>query len=135
MKAPRWSRAQYQAYCEKHGTVPAPPARGKKGRLPRGKNKAEAGFEVWFKHQHPSLTLLYEPIKLRIDETCWFLPDYWCPETVTFYEVKGPYIYPDALMKFKAARAIHTWAKWQMWQCRDGAWRQIRKLPGETLEA
>jgi hypothetical protein len=134
VKAPRWSRAQYTEFCEKHGTVPAP--RRKKsvaGRTARrrGKNKTEFEFEAWFKYQHPSVSLLFEAIKLRIDETCWFLPDYWCPELSTFFEVKGPHIFEDAIVKFKAARALHTWCKFQMWQKWKGSWRQIRKLPGD----
>jgi hypothetical protein len=100
----------------------------------RGKNKTEADFEQWFKYRHPSLTLLYEPFKLRIDDTCWYLPDFFCPELMAFFEVKGPYLRDDAVAKFKAARALHPWARFSMWQKRLGSWRQIRKLPGEAQE-
>lgn len=139
VKGVRWSRAQYEAYLKRTGTIPAPQERRKKpvaGHTApkRGKTKTELEFELAFKREHPSMTLLYEAIKLRIDATCWYLPDYWCPELMTFYEVKGPYIYPDALIKFKAARAIHSWCRWEMWQCVKGNWRQIRALPGESLE-
>ena len=80
------------------------------------------------------MTLLYEGLKLQIDRSCWFLPDFWCPELMTFYETKGGHIYEDAVIKFKAARAIHSWARFEMWQKKLGVWRQIRKLPGEGLE-
>jgi hypothetical protein len=137
VKGVRWSRAQYQAYLERKG-VAAPTTRKKPvaGRTaPRkGKNKTEAEFEMWFKHQHPSLTILYEPLKLRIDATCVYTPDFFCPELLTFFEVKGPYVHEDSVIKFKAARAIHGWAKFSMWQKRLGGWREIRKLPGEVLE-
>lgn len=73
-------------------------------------------------------------MRLRIDATCWYLPDFWCPEMLTFFEVKGPHIYEDSVIKFKAVRAIHTWAHFEMWQRWLGSWRQIRKLPGEPLE-
>ena len=89
---------------------------------------------MWFRHQHPSLTLVYEPVKLRIDDSCWYLPDFYCPELFTFYEIKGPHIYEDSVIKFKAARALHKWCKFQMWQRWLGSWRQIRKLPGDSLE-
>jgi hypothetical protein len=132
----RWSRAQYEAYLKKTGTVPAPaPIRKrKKSPLPRGKTKAEMDFELWFFHEHPSLTLLYEALKLQIDRSCWYLPDFFCPELSTFYEVKGPWIAEDSIIKFKAARAIHTWARFMMFQKHLEVWRQIRRLPDEPLE-
>ena len=99
----------------------------------KGKTKVELEFEVWFKCEHPSMSLLYEVIKLRIDPTCWYLPDFFCPELVTFYETKGSHIYEDSVIKFKAARALHPWARWEMWQCLGGEWRQIRRLPGEEF--
>ena len=140
MKAPRWTRAQLKLYNEKHGTVPIPrrkkPVAGRTAPR-RGKNKTEADFEAWFKFQHPSLTILYEAIKLRIDETCSYCPDFFCPETLTFYEVKGTATASyaeDGIIKFKACRALYPCFKWQMWQKRKGNWRQIRKLPGEPQE-
>ena len=105
----------------------------------RGKNKTEADFEAWFKFQHPSLTILYEAIKLRIDETCSYCPDYWCPELMTFYEIKrskqsGGWQPEDGIIKFKACRAIHTWAKFRMYEKHYGEFREIRRLPGEGEE-
>jgi hypothetical protein len=129
-----WSRDQYEAYCRRTGTLPAPAEPRKKGATaPRGKNKTEAEFEAWFKREHPSCTLLFETIKLRIDATCWYLPDYFCPEMLTFYEVKNAWIAEDAVIKFKACRALYPWAKWKMIQKWRGEWREIRKLPGEEL--
>ena len=137
-----WSREQYEAYCRRTGQPVEP--RGKTlvevfaGKPPgptpiKGKNKTEKEFEAWYKHQHPSLTMLYEAIKLRIDRTCWFLPDFYVPEQQRFIEVKGPYIWPDALIKFKAARAMNTWARFQMWQKKKGIWMEVYAL--EETEA
>ena len=75
------------------------------------------------------MTVLYEPLKLRIDDTCWYTPDFWIPEMITFFEVKGGHAWEDSIVKFKAARAIHTWAKFEMHQKKLGVWRQIRNLP------
>jgi hypothetical protein len=138
-----WTPAQYDDYVRRTGrgkTLVEIFAEEKTKSMPRkskarrraGKTQAEKDFEVYLKFQHPSVTILYEPIKLRIDASCWYLPDYFCPELVTFYEVKGGYLWDDAIVKFKAARAIHSWAKFEMWQ-RDTErrWRQIRELPGE----
>lgn len=134
-----WTKQQYEDYCRRTGTIPAPQEGRKKpvaGRTApkRGKNKTELEFELRFKREHPSMTLLYESLKLRIDPTCWYLPDFFCPELMTFYEVKGGHLWDDAIVKFKAARAIHTYAHFEMWQCVKGSWRQIRRLPGESLD-
>ena len=129
----RWTRAQYEAYCKRTGTVSASPPRSSPA-APRGKNKTELEFELWFRYEHPSITLLYEVVKLQIDRSCWYLPDFFCPELSTFYETKGGHIYEDAVIKFKAARAIHSWARFEMWQKWQGSWRQIRKLPDEPLD-
>ena len=132
-----WSREQYQAFLAKKGIAAAStrkkPVAGRTASR-KGKNKTEAEFEVWFKYQHPSVSLFYEAVKLRIDTTCWFLPDYWCPELMTFFEVKGGYLWDDAIIKFKACRALYPWAKWKMFQKWHGEWREIRKLPDEGLE-
>jgi hypothetical protein len=127
MKPARWNRAQYAAYCQKLGVVWKKPTPVRKG-----KTRTEAEFEEWFAFQHPSLTILYEALKVRIDETCWYLPDFFVPEILTFYEVKGPHIFEDSIIKFKAARALHRWAKFTAWQKKNGVWREIRKLP-ETV--
>jgi hypothetical protein len=122
MKSPRWTRAQYVEYCKRTGVLPAPKPPVKKS---RGPNQTEAAFGRWFASRYPDCRLLFESIKLRIDSTCWFLPDYFCPELTTFYEVKGSKIWDDAIVKFKACRVIHPWAKWEMWQWKNGIWTQI----------
>jgi hypothetical protein len=135
-----WSREQYEAYCKRTGTpseLAKPQGKtlvevfaGKPpGPTPRkGKNKTESEFEAWFKRQHPSWSLIYEAVKLRIDRTCWYLPDFYVPEVQLFIEVKGPHIWEDSIIKFKAARVIHTWAKFSMWQKKKGAWMETRAL-------
>lgn len=132
MKAPRWSRSQYIEYCKKTGTVPEPPRKSPvAGRTApgKGKNKTEEAFEMRFRFEHPQCSLLYEAVKLRIDGTCWYLPDFFAPELMTVYEVKGPHVYEDSVIKFKAARAIHGWLRFEMWQLCGGVWREIRRLP------
>jgi hypothetical protein len=139
-----WSRDQYEDYCRRTGQVSEfvkpigktlvevfagekKPVAGRTA--PRkGKTKTESEFETWYKFGHPTLTLLYEAIKLRIDLTCWYLPDFYVPEQQLFIEVKGPYIWPDALIKFKAARAMNAWAKFAMWQKKKGGWTEVYAL-------
>jgi hypothetical protein len=133
-----WTRQQYEDYCKRTGQQPVAP-RGKTlvevfaGKPPgptpiKGKSKTEKDFEAWHRHRHPSLTLVYEAIKLRIDRTCWYLPDFYVPEQQMFIEVKGPYIWPDALIKFKAVRALYPWAKFAMWQKKKGVWMEVYAL-------
>lgn len=137
MKAPRWSRAQYLEHCKRTGVTAQPtrksPVAGRTA--PRkGKNKTELAFENRFRFEHPSCSLLYEPFKLRIDGTCFYTPDYFSPELMIVYEVKGPHIFEDSVIKFKAARAIHKWLNFEMWQYRNGVWREIRKLPEGAID-
>ena len=75
------------------------------------------------------MRLLYEPFKLQIDPTCFYTPDFFCPETNTVYEVKGPHIYEDSIIKFKAARFIYSHLIFRMFQKKRGVWREIRKIP------
>ena len=92
------------------------------------RTSTEIRFESQFRQKYPKATVLYEAIKLRIDETCWYLPDFFVPEMMTFFEVKGPHIFEDSVIKFKAARAIYPSFHFEMWQWKDGIWKEIRKL-------
>jgi hypothetical protein len=130
MKAPRWTRAQYLEHCKRTGVVAIQKAIAKA----RGQTKTEEAFALRFAFEHPSCSLFYEAIKLRIDATCWYTPDYFSPELMTVYEVKGPHIFEDSVIKFKAARAIHKWLAFEMWQYRNGVWREIRKLPEGAID-
>jgi hypothetical protein len=122
VKSLRWTRAQYLEFCRRNGTTPLPiiPAEGRKK-----KTNTEEAFAMWFHFRHPSCGLLYEPFKLRIDGTCWYTPDYFCPELLTVFEVKGSHIFEDSVIKFKAARAMHAYFHFEAWQLKDGTWRQI----------
>jgi hypothetical protein len=75
------------------------------------------------------VTVLYEPLKLRIDDTCWYCPDFYDPRDDNLLRGQGRHAWEDSIVKFKAARAIHTWAKFEMHQKKLGVWRQIRNLP------
>jgi hypothetical protein len=98
---------------------------GRTARKPGQKTTVEIAFEARLKADWPQMDILYEAVKVKIDDTCWFLPDYFIPQLLTFFEVKGNYIYPDALIKFKAARALHPWAVWQMHQSKGGVWTRL----------
>jgi hypothetical protein len=102
--------------------VRKPGWRGKKG---HAKTQVESEFELHLKADWPQLTILYETVKLKIDDTCWYLPDFFIPELLTFFEVKGPQIWEDSKIKFKAARVLHGWACFQMHQKKNGVWTRL----------
>jgi hypothetical protein len=89
------------------------------------KTKAEADYELILKAEHPEAAILFEAVKLKIDDTCWYLPDFFIPEIVTFFEVKGSHIWEDSKIKFKAARVLYPWAKFEMWQIKGGSWKRL----------
>jgi hypothetical protein len=74
----------------------------------------------------------FEAVKLRIAGNCYYTPDWmttWESVTgapvITFYEVKGAHIWEDSKVKFKAAKELHPWASFEMWQKKAGEWRRI----------
>jgi hypothetical protein len=42
-----------------------------------------------------------------------------------YVEIKGGHKWEDSIIKWKAARARFTWARFEMWQCVSGQWSQI----------
>jgi hypothetical protein len=77
--------------------------------------------------------ITFEGVKLRIAGNCYYAPDYMAfaysgtgRYYVTFFEVKGggP-IRDDSIVKFKAAKELHPWADFEMWQKAKGEWRRL----------
>jgi hypothetical protein len=95
----------------------------------RFKNKTEEEFERILKAQYPnSQAILWECFKFRIGERCWYLPDFiriGMAGNLTIYEVKGPHIWDDALVKFKAAKEKYPFITWEMHQKRKDGWRRV----------
>ena len=130
-----WSESQYREWLRRASTPQsAVPTLGTNKKVSTGllppqkrasKTRVEIDFEVRLKTDWPQMTILFEMVKLKIDERCWYTPDFFIPQLLTFFEVKGPYVREDSLIKFKAARVIHNWAVFQMWQKKDGIWERI----------
>lgn len=95
-------------------------------------NKTEALYSSYLnllKHCQEIAEYAFEPETLRIGNDCRYTPDFrvlrptvaapgasWTPDTIEFHEVKGtrsgtskPYIEDDALVKIKAAAALHPY--------------------------
>ena len=79
----------------------------------------------------------FEPVKLRLAQGCYYIPDFWVLRTdgvYEFHEVKGHWR-DDALVKFKVAASQFPFtfiAKslkaggWEVVKCIDGA-EQLRQ--------
>lgn len=133
-----WTQQQYEEYCRSCGIKPLPETKafidsgGTTVKVApnrsRKKTQAESEYELILRLAHPDSKVLYEAIKLRIADRCHYCPDFVVvnPEGwLTFIEVKGPHIWEDSKIKFKAAREMYPWAKFEMHQKRVDGWRQI----------
>lgn len=108
--------------------VTATGARGPYARM----NKTEARFAR--DHLEPRLSRgesrlwLFETVKLRLADRTWLTPDFWellQDGSVHVHEVKGGYIREDARIKFRVAAEQFAWARWTMWQWKDGRWSKV----------
>jgi len=148
----RWTPEQLQAHLEKQQgqearktkprrqpvtdlTEPAPkpweyaPATGS-----RKKNKTELAFEqtfLWPRVQSGELEFYrFESLKLILGERKTYTPDFhgrWAATgVIQIWEVKGPWIYEDAMVKFDTARRLFIEFEFELWQRKKGEWRRIR---------
>jgi hypothetical protein len=76
--------------------------------------------------------LMFEPVKFRIAGNCYYTIDWGCRSLEIpfvgmpiFFEVKGAHIWDDSKVKFKAAKEMHQWARFEMWQKKKGEWKRI----------
>ncbi|HEX7531459.1 MAG TPA: hypothetical protein VF333_09965, partial [Pyrinomonadaceae bacterium] len=131
--------AQVEAHNRRHGFLtdtmlsPASPVVAqKKIRGSRQPNKTEAEFGRILKARKRAGefdSVTFEAVKLRIAGNCYYTPDWmtWDYEwaAIIFYEVKGSHIWDDSKVKFKAAKELHPWASFEMWQKKAGNWSRI----------
>lgn len=99
-----------------------------KGSIKRGKNKTEAEFELMLKAEYPSDIILFESIKFRLGDKCWYTPDFvriGYIGVLHVYEVKGGHIWDDSKVKFKCAKEQFPKIEFQMFQKKKGKWSQI----------
>ena len=143
----RLTPEQVEAYCKRHD-LPLPEGirprdiaaathnfdlAAPKVRRSRQPNKTEAEFGQLLQARIDKGELLgpllFESVKLRVSDNCFYTPDWLCFGTTVmtplFFEVKGLFIWDDAKVKFKAAKELHPWAKFEMWRKQNGVWGQI----------
>ncbi len=129
--------AQVEAYNARHGfgttarSSVEPPKYSQI--IPRDKrNKTETEFGLILeamKQRGEIASYRFADCTLQIDEGCRYTPDYRVdrgPDHLPlFVEVKGGFIREDGMIKFRAARALHTWADFEMWQRKQGQWSRL----------
>jgi hypothetical protein len=72
----------------------------------------------------------FEALNLRMGDRTFHRPDFYvvmADGSIQIREVKGGYIRPDALTKWKIAAQDWDEYTWQMWQWKDSRWTKIRE--------
>lgn len=72
----------------------------------------------------------FEALNLRMGENTFHRPDFYvvlANGAIQIHEVKGGFIRPDALTKWKIAAQEWSEYTWQMWQWKDRKWTKIRE--------
>jgi hypothetical protein len=107
---------------------PERPSNPRKGHQP---NKTESAFFQLLearRRRGEFQSVTFEGAKLRLGENCFYAPDFMAVDNtglVTFFETKGAHTWEDSIIKFKAAKEIHSWAMFELWQRKAGEWRQL----------
>lgn len=107
----------------------------RKMRQPKRPNKTEQAYLLILRAQYPQAKITFEGIKLRIGDNCFYCPDFVVEfehkelmrQNVMLVEVKGPHVWDDSKIKFKAAKEIwgKTFGFMMMQRGRDKEWRRI----------
>jgi hypothetical protein len=140
----RMTRQQFEEHQRRHGFM-IDPSTLKEVELkfitppkPRRMTLPEREYELILKAQNP-VFFGYEAIRLKwgtdikTGEAMWYKPDFFVIENAEGYgerfkciEVKGPWINPRDLIRFKGARAAWPSFQFEMHQRdRDGRWTRI----------
>jgi hypothetical protein len=98
----------------------------------RTQTKIEAEFQRILQAKYPGDLLFWEAIKFRLGARCWYTPDFIRVEMepgtqnlLTVYEVKGPRIWEDSLVKFKVATEVYHFITWEMHQRTREGWKRV----------
>lgn len=114
----------------------APPATAPAPKQPRHvtgmMNKTEARFAFRLKLMQLAGEVdafYFEAVKLRLADRTWYTPDFLVVISgrMIICEVKGGFIRPDSVTKFKIAAEMFPQFGWEMWQYNKGAWNRIRQ--------
>ena len=98
----------------------------------RGMNKTEHEYYLILEAQKQKGKIAwfaFEAVRLRLADRTTYTPDFAVVECnrwfkYRFIEIKG-FRRDDAMVKFKVAREQFWWADFEMWQKKNGLWKQI----------
>lgn len=132
----QWERHMRSQAASNTAIVPVPKKKSAGERAPRPRkqmNKTEAAFFELLKAGlvpgQPSVsTWEREGITLRWPDGMRYTPDFngWQSDGKCMaYEVKGPYIHPKDLVKFRAARCQWTGIRFEMHQRTKEGWKKL----------
>lgn len=91
-------------------------------------NKTELRFQAYFHRQYSGTrTLEFQPLTLRIGRRR-YTPDWvYFGITIRLFEIKGPYIYDDAKLKYDLFKTHYSDRfQFEMWTEVNGIWTLIR---------
>lgn len=94
----------------------------------RAMTNCELEFSFMLRRRFPDCDIRFESYKLRIADRCHYCPDFaviHLSGLIDFYECKGPHIWEDSKIKWKAAKEMYPHHKFEMWQRQKGSWTQI----------
>ena len=143
------TRAEAEAHQRKHGFLPTlsqfAQATGSIVKTRRSMTRPEREYELMLEAQKRAgeiLEYLFEGMRLKwgVDpdtgEAMWYKPDFvvsWKPKApfsplcMKLIEVKGPWINPRDMVRFKGCRAAWPQFTFEMWQRdKDGRWTRIQ---------
>ena len=94
-------------------------------------NKLEEEFGEWLARTFPAYRRYPQAIRLKLANGVTYTPDWFCPDILKFYEVKGPVNRDDAVVKLKQAPHEHPWARFSLvWKDEStGEWQEQEIKP------
>lgn len=87
-------------------------------------NKTESRFLARLIQENPGVKIGIQSLTIKIAHDCRYTPDFWhmTANGLIFYEVKGPFIREDSIIKLKAAAAMFQEFRFTLAQWKDGKW-------------
>ena len=102
----------------------------KPAHTPGKMNKTEQEFAHKLSAMEDVLYWQFEALTFKLGHNCRYTPDFIAvtQDEIRVYEVKGPYIREDAMVKFKAAADKFPQFRWIMAQKKRGQWAEALRV-------
>lgn len=73
--------------------------------------------------------LVVQALRFRLANGLWYKPDFFWPNRLRAYEVKGPHSFRGGFENLKMAAHQYPWIKWILVWKEDGQWQEQTILP------